>query len=122
MRRADSLWPAIVAWPGNDRLATQDKEQMDITPLFRSDRCTVVLPKSFEIPWEFEQWSRTGKKFAGWDPFRGEKPGETPILGVQNQPKMHPFGVKTMANGSPNLRVSLRRSRSWALRVTGLAP
>jgi hypothetical protein len=82
MRRADSLWPAIVARPGNDRLATQDKEQMDITPLFRSDRCTVVLPKSFEIPWEFEQWSRTGKKFAGWDPFRGEKPGETPILGV----------------------------------------
>jgi hypothetical protein len=60
--QADSLRPAIIARPCNDRVATQDAEQMDITSLLRSDRCTVVLPKTSKFPENSSKRSRTRKK------------------------------------------------------------
>jgi hypothetical protein len=58
------------------------------------------LPKSSKFPGNSSKRRRTRKKFADGDPFRGEKPGKTPILGVQNRPKMRPFGVKTVGKGA----------------------
>ncbi len=75
-RRAASPRPAIIARPCNDRVATQDPEQMDITAMLRSDRCRVVFPKSSKFPGNSSKRSRTRKKFAGWDPSRAKSPAK----------------------------------------------
>jgi hypothetical protein len=49
---------------------------MDITAMLRSDRCTVVFPKSSKFPGNSSKRSRTRKKFAGWDPSWAKSPGK----------------------------------------------
>ena len=99
-RRPGFLRPAIVAWTCNNRLATQDSAQTDITSILCGDRCRVSLPKACEIPWDFQQKNRDKKKIADWDPFPGKMPAKTQVSDSQNGPILRETGGKTAANGA----------------------
>ncbi len=101
-RRAASSRPAIIARPCNDRVATQEPEQMDITPLLRSDRCRVVLPKSSKSPGNSSKRSRTRKKFAGWDPSRAKSPGKQRFSAFKTGQRCTHLGSKRWQMGAKN--------------------
>jgi hypothetical protein len=74
-------------------------EQMDITAILRSYLCW-VLPKTNEIPGEFQQKEQHKKKIAVSTPFRGEMPGKTQVSHVQNGPGLHSIEVKMATMGT----------------------
>jgi hypothetical protein len=77
-----------------------------------------------EIPWEFQQKEQDKKKIRGLEPFQGEKPGKTAILGVQNRPKMHPFEAHLGSKRwqlEPRSRVRLRLVRQLSA-IGGAVP
>jgi hypothetical protein len=104
-RPTHALRPAIVAWPGNDRVAAQDTEQVDIMPLPRSDRCRVVFAEIIEIPREFEQKAQDMKKIRGWRPLPGRKARENTDSRRSKPAKDAPIWGQNGGKGSQRLGV-----------------
>jgi hypothetical protein len=73
---------------------------MEIAAIFPDDRCRVVSGQSSRNPGHSSTKARLKKKIADLDPFRGENPGETAILGGQYRSSLRAIGPKTVANGS----------------------
>jgi hypothetical protein len=109
---------AIVAGPCNDRLATQETEQMDIMSLLRSDRCTVVLPKSSKSPGNSSKNAKDKKKIAGWGPSGAKSPAKRWFMAVKVCRKRGHFMPKrpqSTSTGVVEARTDSRLSRAFAV-------